>query len=140
MIENKNQLKKALKEGKIAGIKRIYNFDKNNKIPEGTEGKIEHIQSNAFTVKYPHLEKACWTYLDGYDYIEIKGNKITYFQFVSETFDEKKDMEKIKSLENQGAYIWAVTKNHKINKDYGKTRNFYYIAMFPYIINEIIEK
>lgn len=139
MIENKNQLKKALKEGKILKIKRIYNFEKDNKIPEGSEGVIETVQSNAFTIKYPFLEKACWVYYD-IATIEIKDNKIIYYQCISETFDSEKDQEKIKYFEGLGAKITLINKDHKFNKNYEQHRNYIYIAYFPIIINEIIEK
>ena len=141
MIENKNQLKKALKEGKIKGIKRIYNFNKNNKIPEGTFGNIETVQTNAYSVKYENLDKACWTWLDGsMGDIEIKDNKIIYYTYISECFDKQKEAEKIQELKDKGIKIEAVEKTDKINKDYGKTRNFYYIARYIEVINEIIEK
>lgn len=138
MINNKNQLLKALKTDKNKiKIKRIYNFDKNNKIPEGTIGTIEHVQSNAFTIKYPCLEKACWLYLTGglYSAFEIKDNKIIYYQFISEGHEkEAEQMAKEKNIK-----LIKIDKDDKINADYMKTRNFLYTYKFIIMINEIME-
>lgn len=130
MIENKNQLKKRLKENKDSiKIKRIYNFDKNNKIPEGSIGIIDTMQSNAFTIKYDCLDKPVWVYYD--TSVEIKDNKIIYYQYVSEGNEEK-----AKAL---GVELIPVEKEDKVNADYGKYRNYLYTLKFVYIINEIIE-
>lgn len=138
MINNKNQLLKALKENKEnIKIKRIYNFDKNNKIPEGTIGTIEHVQSNAFTIKYNCLDNACWLYLNGAmsQDIEIKDNKIIYYQFISEGHEkEAEQMAKEKNIN-----LIKIDENDKINADYMKTRNFLYTYKFVVIINEILE-
>ena len=72
--------------------------------------------------------------------IEIKDNKIIYYTYISECFDKQKEAEKIQELKDKGIKIEAVEKTDKINKDYGKTRNFYYIARYIEVINEIIEK
>ena len=138
MINNKNQLLKVLKENKEnIKIKRIYNFDKNNKIPEGEIGFIEQVQSNAFTIKYNCLDKACWLYLSGAmsQSFEIKDNKIIYYQFITEGHEkEAEQMAKEKNIN-----IIKIDKTDKINKDYMKTRNFLYTYKFVVIINEILE-
>lgn len=138
MINNKSQLIKKIKENKESiKIKRIYNFDNNNKIPVGTVGNIETVQSNAFSIKYPCLEKACWLYLNGgmAAGIEIKDNKIIYYQFISEGHET--EAEQIAMQKNID--LIRITKDDKINEDYMKTRNFLYTYKFIYIINEIVE-
>lgn len=135
MINNKSQLIKRIKENRESiKIKRIYNFDNNNKIQVGEIGTIEHVQSNAFTIKYPNYEKACWLYLN-VDGIEIKDNKIIYYQFISE--GHEKEAEQLAMQKNIN--LIKIEKDDKINKDYMKTRNFLYVYKFAYIVNEILE-
>lgn len=135
MINNKNQLFKVLKENKNKiQIKRIYNFDNDNKIPVGTIGTIEHVQSNAFTIKYPVLERVCWIYPTEHN-IEIKDNKMIYYNYISEGHEQ--EAEKIAIEKN--IELIKIDKDDKINKDYMKTRNFLYIYKFIHIINEIME-
>lgn len=138
MINNKNQLIKKLKENKEnIKIKRIYNFDNNNKIPVGTVGDIETVQTNAFSIKYPVLDRACWLYLNGgmSKSFEIKDNKIIYYQFISE--GHEKEAEQL--ARNKNINLIKVEKNDKINDDYMKTRNFLYTYKFMVIVNEILE-
>jgi hypothetical protein len=136
MINNKSQLIKRIKENKESiKIKRLYNFDNNNKIQVGEIGAIEHVQSNAFTIKYPCLKNACWLYLNGSMDVEIKDNKIIYYQFISEGHET--EAEQIAMQKNID--LIRIKKDDKINKDYMKTRNFLYVYKFVYIINEIME-
>jgi ribose 5-phosphate isomerase RpiB len=135
MIINKNQLKNKLKENKNnIIIKRLYNFEKDNKIPEESTATIEKVQSNAFTVKYNCLDREIWI---RYDNIEIKDNKIIYYQYIDDFNIEK--AENIKSmLESQGIQVFNVSIDDKINKN--RMSNYNYIYKYIYIINEIIEK
>ena len=131
MINNKNQLKKALKENKKnIKIKRIYNLEKNNKIAVGTLAEVEHVQSNAFTIKYKEYENSCWVYFDN---IDVKENKIFYFQFVPlekvEQYKTIAEEEKIDIIE------LSETEKEKMNK----YSNYNYTCKIPYIINEILE-
>ena len=133
MINNKNQLKKALKENKNnIKIKRIYNLEKNNKIAEGTLAEVEHVQSNAFTIKYKEYNKACWIYFDN---IEVKDNKIYYYSYI-----DNFNMEKVKQAEEEakksGIELIPVAEDDKINK---QKSNFKYIYKYIFMINEIIE-
>lgn len=126
MINNKNQLKKALKENKQnISIKRIYNLEKNNKIAEGTLAEVEHVQSNAFTIKYKEYEKPCWIYFDN---IEVKENKIFYFQYIP--------LEHVEQFKNFD--LIELTEEEKIKNNKGTNWNYTY--KIPYIINEIIER
>lgn len=135
MINNKNQLKKALKENKNnIKIKRIYNLEKNNKIAEGTIAEVEHVQSNAFTIKYKEYEKACWIYFDN---IEVSDNKIIYYNYIDD-FDEKRTAEKVEQLKKENIDIIPVESTDKINQN--RFSNFNYIYKYVYIINEIIER
>lgn len=135
MITNKNQLKNKLKENKNnIIIKRLYNFEKDNKIPEGETGTIDTVQSNAFTIKYNCLDRAAWVY---YDNIEIKDNKIIYYQYIDDFNIEKAENIK-KQLESEGVEILPVSSDDKINKN--RCSNYSYIYKYIYIINEIIEK
>lgn len=135
MINNKNQLKKALKENKNnIKIKRIYNLEKNNKIAEGTLAEVEHVQSNAFTIKYKEYDKACWIYFDD---IEVKDNKIIYYNYIDD-FDEKRTAEKVEQLKKENIDIIPVELTDKINQN--RFSNFNYIYKYVYIINEIIER
>lgn len=134
MIINKNQLKNKLKDNKNnIIIKRIYNLDKNNKIPEGTTATVEKVQSNAFTIKYDCLDREAWIY---YDNIEIKDNKIYYYSYIDDFNDEK-----VKQAEAEakkiGIKLIPVDPDDKINKN--RYSNYKYIYKYVYIINEIIE-
>lgn len=131
MINNKNQLKKALKENKNKIlIKRIYNLEKNNKINVGDIAEVEHVQSNAFTIKYEKYEKPCWIYFDN---IEVKENKIFYFQYIPlekvEQYKTIAEEEKIDIIE------LSEEEKEKVNK----YSNYNYTYKIAYIINEIIE-
>lgn len=135
MITNKNQLKNKLQENKNSIIiKRLYNFEKDNKIPEGSTATIERVQSNAFTVKYDCLDREIWI---RYDNIEIKDNKIIYYQYIDDFNTERTEREK-QDLENKGIEVLSVSLDDKINKN--RMSNYNYIYKYVYIINEIIEK
>ena len=135
MINNKNQFKNKLKENKNnIIIKRVYNFDKNNKILEGSTATIEKVQSNAFTIRYDCLENPAWIYFDN---IEIKDNKIIYYNYIDD-FDEKRTAEKVEQLKKENVDIIPVELTDKINQN--SYSNFKYIYKYAYIINEIIEK
>lgn len=132
MINNKNQFKNALKNGTIKGIKRIYNFDNYNKIPIGTEGTIEKIQTNAFTIKYNIHVPACWIY---YDDIEIKNNNILYFSYVPEhRLEEAKEI-----IKNKGLDIELIPLEEKEKEKVNKGSNQNYTHKYIIIKNEIIE-
>jgi hypothetical protein len=131
MTNNKNQLKKALKENKNnIRIKRIYNLDKNNKIAEGTLAEVEHVQSNAFTIKYKEYEKPCWIYFDN---IEVKENKIFYFQYIP--LEKVEQYKAITESENINIIELSQEEKEKANK----YSNYNYTYKIPYIINEILE-
>ena len=135
MITNKNQLKNKLQENKNnIIIKRLFNFEKDNKIPEGSTATIEKVQSNAFTVKYDCLDREVWIY---YDNIEIKDNKIFYYQYIDDFNLEKTNNIK-KQLESEGIDVLDVSLDDKINKN--RCSNYNYIYKYVVIINEIIEK
>lgn len=135
MITNKNQLKNKLKENKNnIIIKRIYNLDKNNKIPEGATATIEKVQSNAFTIKYDCLEREAWIY---YDNIEIKDNKIYYYSYIDD-FNAEKVKQAEAEAQKIGVELIPVSADDKINK--GRYSNYKYIYKYIVIINEIIEK
>ena len=132
MITNKNQLKNKLKENKNnITIKRIYNLEKNNKIPEGSTATIEKVQSNAFTVKYNCLDREAWIY---YDNIEVKDNKIIYYCYVTDYLKETAE----KEARSKNIELIPVDPDDKINKN--RCSNYNYIYKYVYIINEIIEK
>ena len=138
MIANKNQLKNKLKENKDSIIiKRLYNYEKDNKIPVGSIGTIEKVQSNAFTIKYDCLDRDCWVYYEAYGNIEIKDNKIIYYQFIDDFNLEKTNNIK-KQLESEGIEVLPVSLDDKINKN--RCSNYNYIYKYVVIINEIIEK
>ena len=127
MIQNKSQFKQKIKENKDnVIIKRIYNYENNNKIPVGSVATVEHIQSNAFTLKWNCLEKATWCY---YDSIELKDNKIYYYHYIPEGRELPLGVELI-----------PVDRNDKINKEYGTYSNYLYTHKFVIMVNEIIEK
>lgn len=126
MIQNKNQLKQKIKENKNSiTIKRVYDNTGYNKIPEGSVATIEHTQSNAFTLKWNCLEKETWCY---YDSIDVKDNKIYYYQYITEN-----------SRVPLGVEIIPVATNDKVNKEYGRTTNYLYTGKYVTIINEIKE-
>lgn len=134
MINNKNQLKKALKENKNKIIiKRLYNFDDNNKIKVGDTATIEKVQSNAFTIKYDAYDKEAWIY---YDNIEVKDNKIIYYNYIDD-FDEKRTAEKVEQLKKENVDIIPVETTDKINQN--RYSNFKYVYKYIYIINKIVE-
>ena len=131
MINNKNQLKKALKENKNnIKIKRIYNLEKNNKISVGDIAEVEHVQSNAFTIKYEKYEKSAWIYFDN---IEVKENKIFYFQFIP--LEKVEQFKAIAESENINIIELSEEEKEKANK----YSNYNYTYKIPYIINEILE-
>jgi hypothetical protein len=131
MINNKNQLKKALKENKNnIKIKRIYNLEKNNKINVGDIAEVEHVQSNAFTIKYEKYDKPAWIYFDN---IEVKENKIFYFQFIP--LEKVEQFKAIAESENINIIELSEEEKEKANK----YSNYNYTYKIPYIINEILE-
>lgn len=135
MIKNKNQFKIALKNGNIKSIKRIYNFDSNNKIKEGSVGVITHVQSNAYTVKWDCLEKDTWAYFDS---IDVVDNKIIYYNYVP----DYNDIEKIKEKLSHYKYgdLISVSDDDKMNDSYNKGySNWKYAYKCIAMINEIVE-
>lgn len=131
MIKNKNQFKIALKNGNVKNIKRIYNFDNDNKIKEGSVGVITHIQSNAYTVKWDCLEKDTWTW---YDTIDVVDNKIIYYQYIPDYYNINDIKEKLST--HKYSDLISVSDDDKINNNHNAWKYTYkYIAM----INEIIE-
>ena len=129
MIENKNQLKNQLKENKNKVIiTRFYNIDKNNKIKEGEKGKIERVQTNAFTIKYDSLDREVWIY---HDNIDVKDNKIIYYNYIPDYQKEKAEEEaKTKNVD-----LLPIPEDDKINKD--RYSNYKYIYKYITIINKI---
>ena len=134
MINNKNQFKNALKEGKIKEIKRVYNLDEVNKINVGEVATIEQVQSNAFTLRWSSLDKPTWTYFDN---IEVKDNKYMYYGYIDDFDMNKAEMLK-EHYENLGVEVLDVSDDDKINKN--RCSNYKYIYKFVTMINEIIEK
>lgn len=131
MINNKNQLKKILKENKNKiFITRLYNFDESNKIKVGDIATIEKVQTNAFTIKYQAYEKEAWIY---YDNIEVSDNKIIYYNYIPE--HRKEDAEKIAKEKNIN--LLPVADNDKINND--KYCNYKYCYKYIIMINKIVE-
>ena len=131
MINNKNQLKKALKENKNKiFITRLYNFDDNNKIKVGDNATIEKVQSNAFTVKYDAYDKEAWIY---YDNIDVKDNKIIYYDYIPE--HKKEEAEKLAKIKN--IELLPVADDDKINNN--KYSNYKYCYKYVIMINKIVE-
>lgn len=131
MINNKNQFKKALKDNyNNIKIKRIYNFDKENKIPEGSIADIIKVQSNAIVVNYRDINKQPWIYFDN---VEIKDNKMIYYTYIPEDKEEIV-FENAKTL-NVEIIKLDDNEYQKINKNSNYNCRYKYI----YIINEIIE-
>lgn len=135
MIKNKNQFKIALKNGNVKNIKRIYNFDSDNKIKEGSVGIITHIQSNAYTVKWNCLEKDTWTWFDN---IDIVNNCIIYYQYVPDYYNINDVKEKLSTYKHNE--LIEVSEDDKINNNFKKgLNNWKYVYKYIAMINEIIE-
>lgn len=132
MIQNKNQFKNALKNGTIKGIKRVYNFDKNNKIPEESTAIIEHIQSNAIKLKWDCLDTPTWAY---FDFLEIKNNNILYFDYVP----ERRLQEAQETIKNKGLDVELIPLEEKEKEKINKGNNQNYTHKYIIIKNEIIE-
>ena len=131
MISNKNQFKKALKDNyNNIKIKRIYNFDKENKIPEESIADIIKVQSNAIRDNYRAINKQPWIHFDN---VEIKDNKMIYYQYIPEDKEEIA-FENAKTL-NVEIIKLDDNEYQKINKN----SNYNYRYKYIYIINEIIE-
>lgn len=132
MIQNKNQFKNALKNGTIKAIKRIYNFDNNNKIPVGVNGVIETIQTNAFTIKYNMNIPSCWVY---YDNIDIIDNEILYYSYIP----ERRLQEAQETIKNKGLDVELIPLEEKEKEKVNKGSNQNYTHKYVIIKNEIIE-
>lgn len=135
MIKNKNQFKIALKNNNIKSIKRIYNFDNNNKINESASGVVTYLQSNAYKVKWDCLDHETWTYFDD---ICIENNNIIYYQYVP----DYKNIDEIKEKLSTHKYneLYQVADDDKINKDFKKgLRNWKYIYKYIVMVNKIEE-
>ena len=135
MIKNKNQFKIALKNSNVKSIKRIYNFDNNNKINEGASGVVTYLQSNAYKVKWDCLDHETWTYFDD---ICIENNNIIYYQYVP----DYKNIDEIKEKLSTHKYneLYQVADDDKINKDFKKgLRNWKYIYKYIVMVNKIEE-
>lgn len=135
MIKNKNQFKIALKNSNIKSIKRIYNFDNNNKINEGASGVVTYLQSNAYKVKWDCLDHETWTYFDD---VCIENNNIIYYQYVP----DYKNIDEIKEKLSTHKYneLYQVADDDKINKDFKKgLRNWKYIYKYIVMVNKIEE-
>lgn len=131
MISNKNQFKNALKTNKDnIKIKRIYNFDKDNKIPEGSIADIIKVQSNAIVVDYKNINKQPWIYFDN---VEIKDNKMIYYQYITE------DKEEIAFENAKRLGIDIIKLDSKEYEKMNKNNNYNYKYKYIYMINEIIE-
>ena len=131
MINNKNQFKNALKTNKDnIKIKRIYNFDKDNKIPEGSIADIIKVQSNAIVANYKDINKQPWIYFDS---VEIKDNKMIYYQYIPE------DKEKIAFENAKKLGIDVIKLDSKEYEKMNKNNNYNYNYKYVYMINEIIE-
>lgn len=127
MISNKNQFKKNINNVKL---KRIYNFDSDNKIPVGSVGEITHVQTNACRVKYDSLDKELWIH---YDNIEIKDNKMYYYSYI----DESRRDDAIIRAQELDVNLIPVSDDDKINNS--KYSNYKYVFKYVIIVNEIIE-
>lgn len=135
MIKNKNQFKIALKNSNIKSIKRIYNFDNNNKINESASGVVTYLQSNAYKVKWDCLDRETWTYFDD---ICVENNNIIYYQYVP----DYKNIDEIKEKLSTHKYneLYQVADDDKINKDFKKgLRNWKYIYKYIIMVNKIEE-
>ncbi len=137
MIKNKNQFIKALKENKDSiKIKRIYNFEKDNKIAENSIAEVVYLQSNACKVKYDTLDKELWVYFNDY---EIKDNKMYVYNGIS-NFNEEKMQKEVEEAKKMGIELIPIDLEDKLNDSYNKgNSNYYYVYKYAYIINEIIE-
>lgn len=128
MITNKNQLKKALKEGRIKGFERVYNFEENNKVKVGDIATVEKIQSNAYTTKWKAYGKETWVYFDN---IDVINGCVVYYNYLTE--DEVNKIDK--------KYLVEVSLDDKINKSYREGYSSYlYKYKFITMQNRIIEK
>lgn len=130
MINNKNQFKKAIKNNEVAYIRRIYNFEEDNKINVGACGEITYSQSNAFRIKWECLEKETWTW---YDDIEVKDNKYYFYNYVGSKFNSKA----IEELKARNIELIPLTdkEKEKVNKNTNAEYEFKFVIM----INEIVE-
>lgn len=129
MIKNKNQFKNAIKNNEVTYIRRIYNFEEDNKIPVGTIGKILNKQSNAFIINWECLDRTTWTW---YDDIEVKDNKYYFYNYVGSKFDS----DRIESLKNKGIELIPLTDKEK--EKVNKNTNAEYEFKFAVMINEIL--
>ena len=128
MITNKNQLKKALKEGRIKGFERVYNFEENNKVKVGDIATVEKIQSNAYTTKWKAYGKETWVYFDN---IDVINGCVIYYNYLTE--DEVNKIDK--------KYLVEISLDDKINKSYREGYSSYlYKYKFITMQNRIIEK
>lgn len=131
MINNKNQFKKALKNNhNNIKIKRIYNFDKDNKIPEDSIADIIKVQSNAIVANYKDINKQPWIYFDS---VEIKDNKMIYYQYIPKS----KEQIAFKNAKRLG--IDVIKLDSKEYEKMNKGNNYNYNYKYIYMINEIIE-
>lgn len=131
MISNKNQFKNALKTNKDnIKIKRIYNFDKSNIIPEGSVADIVKVQSNGIVINYKDINKQPWIY---FDKVEIKDNEIIYYQYITQ--DEERLA--FKNAKNLG--IDLIKLDNKEYEKMNKGNNYTYTYKFIFMINKIME-
>lgn len=130
MITNKNQLKKALKESRIKGFERVYNFEENNKVKVGDIATVEKVQSNAYTIKWKVYDKEAWVYFDN---IDVINGCVVYYQYLTENDVDKINIDKENLIE--------VSLDDKINKSYREGYSSYlYKYKFIIMENRIIEK
>lgn len=130
MITNKNQLKKALKEGRIKGFERVYNFEEDNKVKVGDIATVERVQSNAYTTKWKVFNKEAWVY---FDTIDVINGCVVYYSYLTENNVDKIDIDKKDLIE--------VSLDDKINKSYREGYSSYlYKYKFITMQNRIIEK
>lgn len=130
MITNKNQLKKALKEGRIKGFERVYNFEENNKVKVGDIATVEKVQSNAYTTKWKVYGKEVWVYFDN---IDVINGCVVYYQYLTENDVDKINIDKENLIE--------VSLDDKINKSYREGySSYFYKYKFIIMKNRIIEK
>lgn len=130
MITNKNQLKKALKEGRIKGFERVYNFEENNKVKVGDIATVEKVQSNAYTIKWKVYDKEAWVYFDD---IDVINGCVIYYSYLTENNVDKINIDKENLIE--------VSLDDKINKSYREGySSYFYKYKFIIMKNRIIEK
>lgn|SRR5574344_933517 len=139
MINNRNQFKNAIKENmENITLTRVYNFDKENKIEEGSIGKVVYRQSNAIRVKYNTYDKELWLYFNNemalYD---VKDNQIIYYNYI-DGFNKEKEQEQVKKLEDMGIEVIKIGLDDKVNEGYNKgDSNCYYTYKYVDMINKI---